>query len=176
MTLANSSNNELVEKLVFIKKYIFTFIFGIQICRPVLRIPSLAIHLDRAVNSSGFVFNTELQLNPILASLVMDQKFSLKEPGKDSEQGASHHAGLERILKSNESKSNSTFSDDTDGWSVLNLLVPEEIVSMDLSLYDTQKASIGGIYDEFIISSRLDNLMLSFCTAEVRLNVQEAFY
>lgn len=37
---------------------------------------------------------------------------------------------------------------------------------MDLSLYDIQKAALGGAYQEFILSARLDNLLLSFCTAE----------
>ena len=39
-----------------------------------MRIPTLAIHLDRAVNSEGFKFNTELQLNPILATVLQDQR------------------------------------------------------------------------------------------------------
>lgn len=45
--------------------------------------------------------------------------------------------------------------------------VPEEIISTDLCLYDVQKATLGGVYQEFILSARLDNLMLSFCTAQV---------
>jgi aspartyl aminopeptidase len=34
---------------------------------PLLRIPTLAIHLDRGVSSEGFKFNNETQLCPILA-------------------------------------------------------------------------------------------------------------
>lgn len=43
----------------------------------------------------------------------------------------------------------------------------DEIVSTDLCLYDVQPAALGGAYQEFVLSARLDNLMLSFCTCEV---------
>lgn len=49
------------------------------------------------------------------------------------------------------------------------MIVPEEIISTDLCLYDIQKAALGGVYQEFILSARLDNLMLSFCSAQVCL-------
>jgi len=41
----------------------------VQITKPVLRIPTLAIHLDRSVDE-GFKFNKEEQLLPILASTL----------------------------------------------------------------------------------------------------------
>jgi len=34
--------------------------------RPLLHIPTLAIHLERTVNSEGFKFNLEKELLPIL--------------------------------------------------------------------------------------------------------------
>jgi len=40
---------------------------------------------------------------------------------------------------------------------------PAEIRELELSLYDTQKAEIGGLRNEFIYSARLDNLMSTFC-------------
>lgn len=123
-------------------------------CRPVLRIPTLAIHLDRTIKD-GFSFNTELQLNPVLATATIDklqQKQSTEPPSNVSAEDQpqkSHHEALLKALAS-ESKSS----------------LDEEIVSTDLCLYDVQKASLGGAYEEFILSARLDNLMLSFCTAE----------
>ncbi|KAI8614268.1 aspartyl aminopeptidase [Chytriomyces sp. MP71] len=38
----------------------------VKIDEPILRIPTLAIHLDRGVNSEGFKINTETQLTPML--------------------------------------------------------------------------------------------------------------
>ena len=35
--------------------------------RPLLRIPTLAIHLDRSVNTDGFKFNLEKEMVPIYA-------------------------------------------------------------------------------------------------------------
>lgn len=40
---------------------------------------------------------------------------------------------------------------------------PEDLVDFEMVLYDTQKACIGGVLDEFIFSARLDNLNMSFC-------------
>ena len=38
----------------------------------------------------------------------------------------------------------------------------EDIVDFELSMYDIQKASLGGVHSEFIHSSRLDNLASCF--------------
>ena len=38
----------------------------VKINRPILRIPTIAIHLDRTVDSEGFKFSKENQLFPML--------------------------------------------------------------------------------------------------------------
>ncbi len=108
-----------------------------------MRIPTLAIHLDRSVKE-GFSFNTELQLTPIIATATKD-----KHPD-DSIQN--HHGVLLDVLREE-----------------ANVSVNEQIISTDLCLYDITKAALGGPYKEFILSARLDNLMLSFCTGEVNM-------
>jgi aspartyl aminopeptidase len=39
----------------------------------------------------------------------------------------------------------------------------EDIMDLELVLYDTQKACLGGLRDEFIFSARLDNLNQTYC-------------
>ncbi|KAF8605288.1 aspartyl aminopeptidase [Ceratobasidium sp. AG-I] len=127
----------------------------VNLKRPLLRIPSLAIHLDRTVNDS-FKFNQETQFIPILGQLASQ----LNGSSKDSEEktktngpaGSSvqtnHHACLLELLAEEIS------------------VAPEEIHDFELSLYDVQPSQTGGIQNEFIFSPRLDNLMSSFCAVE----------
>lgn len=51
---------------------------------------------------------------------------------------------------------------------------PEDIVDFDLSLYDLQKATLGGANQEFIYSARIDNLMMTFCAMKGYLNSLES--
>jgi aspartyl aminopeptidase len=43
---------------------------------------------------------------------------------------------------------------------------PENIIDFELVLFDTQKACLGGLLNEFIFSARLDNLNMSFCAVQ----------
>ena len=111
----------------------------ININRPILRIPTLAIHLDHSVRD-GFKFNAEQHLTPILASCLSR---------KESDEGGHMHSVLSNLIKG-EIKMEQEF----------------EIVATDLCLYDVQKASIGGVYSEFVQSARLDNLYSSFAAIQ----------
>lgn len=46
-----------------------------------------------------------------------------------------------------------------------------DIIDLDLNLYDNQPAQTGGINDEFILSERLDNLMMTYTTLEVIIHI-----
>jgi aspartyl aminopeptidase len=99
----------------------------IDLKRPVCRVPNLAIHLNRDVNSAGLLLNAQTQLVPVL--------------GLESELG-----GFAELL--------------TEGLSntVSNGARVEEVLGFDLCLYDTQRAAFAGSKNEFLLSSRLDNL------------------
>ncbi|CED82722.1 aspartyl aminopeptidase [Phaffia rhodozyma] len=126
----------------------------IKIDRPLLRIPSLAIHLDRGSNDS-FTFNKETQFTPILglvSSILNSPSASAAStfatPVGSPEMKEKHHPAL------------------------LGLLAEElgckadEIQDFELCLYDTQPACLGGLSNEFIFSPRIDNLMSSFAAVE----------
>ncbi|KAG6918918.1 hypothetical protein DXG01_010573 [Tephrocybe rancida] len=127
----------------------------LKIDRPLLRIPTLAIHLDRNINDS-FKFNQETEFVPILGLLEsqLNATQDKNDAGKsDTQQKASsiqanHHSELLSLLAGELS------------------IVPEEIHDFELSLFDTQPAALGGLNSEFIFSSRMDNLVSSFCAVE----------
>ncbi|KAJ3415427.1 hypothetical protein HDV05_005021 [Chytridiales sp. JEL 0842] len=117
----------------------------VRIDKPILRIPTLAIHLDRAVNSEGFKFNTETHLTPMLSSAAA----SLNEAGGISDK----HEPLLLKKVSEQLK-----------------VQPNDISDFELCLFDTQPSTIGGGADEFIFSPRLDNLMSSYCAITAIIN------
>lgn len=43
-------------------------------------------------------------------------------------------------------------------------VTPSEIVDFEIILYDTQESCVGGLNEELLFSSRLDNLEMSFCS------------
>lgn len=112
----------------------------IEINSPLLRIPNLAIHLNRTVNDEGFKFNKEDQIVPLISSAI---KNSFETP-VDTSIGKEHHAVLLHILAKEIG------------------CKPEQIEMFDLSLCDVQPAVLGGAESEFIFGGRLDNLMMSF--------------
>ena len=121
----------------------------VHIDKPLLRIPTLAIHLDRA---ETFAFNKETQLFPITglaptapSSKVTDKDEKAKEETQDFSPLAAvierHHPAI--VAKLAEAAGVAT----------------ENIMDFEIVLFDTQKACLGGINDEFIFSARLDNLV-----------------
>ncbi|KAH9977979.1 aspartyl aminopeptidase [Lactifluus volemus] len=131
----------------------------IKIDRPLLRIPTLAIHLDRS-SANDFKFNTETQFTPILGLLASNLNAPTDKPrssGKNEQTASSiqdnHHPALLSILAEELS------------------IKPEEIHDFELHLYDTQASVLGGLNNEFIFSPRMDNLVSSFAAVEALSDV-----
>lgn len=124
------------------------------ICLAVLRIPTLAIHLDR---QETFNFNKETQLFPIagLAASVFDQKQSSKEDPK-SEETSDVFSPLKAMIQRHHERIVELIAEDA-------VVEPEDVVDFEVVLYDTQKACLGGLREEFIFSARLDNLVSTYC-------------
>ncbi|KAG1675370.1 hypothetical protein FOA52_012289 [Chlamydomonas sp. UWO 241] len=116
----------------------------VKIDRPILRVPMLAIHLQKDLYTDGFKPNLQNNLAPVLATAA---KAALGLDSADAPatgEAAKHHASL------------------------LDLVAKEagcsaaDIVDFELSLCDVQPGQIGGIKDEFVFIGRLDNLAMSF--------------
>ncbi|ORZ24941.1 peptidase M18, partial [Lobosporangium transversale] len=118
-----------------------------RIDRPILRIPTLAIHLDRSTSADGFKFNNETHLTPMIATPTKPLKPDTDING-DIPISEKHQPILLHLLSKE-----------------LGVAV-DKIKDFELCLYDTQPSAIGGAYNEFIFSARLDNLMMSFCSIE----------
>ncbi|KAF8484954.1 aspartyl aminopeptidase [Russula ochroleuca] len=126
----------------------------VKIDRPLLRIPTLAIHLERS-SASDFKFNTETEFTPILGLLAsnLNAPADKVQSTGENEHTASdirdnHHPALLALL--------------ADEMSVK----PEEIHDFELQLYDAQPSVLGGLQNEFIFSPRMDNLFSSFAAVE----------
>ncbi|MDR2839110.1 MAG: M18 family aminopeptidase [Azonexus sp.] len=93
--------------------------------QPLLRLPNLAIHMNREVNEAGLKFNRQTEL-PLLLGLADD--------------GVKAERRFRQLLAGQIG------------------VAPDDLLTWDLAAYDTQKGSFWGADDEFIASSRLDNL------------------
>ncbi|OVA15401.1 Peptidase M18 [Macleaya cordata] len=133
----------------------------VRIEEPIMRIPNLAIHLDRSIHD-GFKVNTHNHLVPVLATSV---KAELNKVAADN---GSVESGVKGDDKTSNEKTN---TDNKKHHSLLLQLLasevgckPEDICDFELQLCDTQPSIVGGALKEFIFSGRLDNLCMSFCS------------
>jgi aspartyl aminopeptidase len=97
--------------------------------QPICRIPSLAVHLNRGVNKNGLTLNAQDHLVPAL--------------------------GLSR-------PTDSPFAElvaERLGQAGTAEVTAGEILGFDLCLYDVQPGALGGLHDELLSASRLDNLV-----------------
>ncbi|XP_050210740.1 probable aspartyl aminopeptidase [Mercurialis annua] len=117
----------------------------VKVERPLLRVPTLAIHLDRTVNTDGFKPNLETHLVPLFAIKPEETSQESKDENTVLQSKSVHHPLLMQILAEE-------LSCRTD-----------DIVSIELNICDTQASCLGGGNNEFIYSGRLDNLASSFC-------------
>ncbi|EXJ86373.1 aspartyl aminopeptidase [Capronia epimyces CBS 606.96] len=133
----------------------------VHIDKPILRIPTLAIHLDR---QETFSFNKETQLFPIAGLVAAELKRQDEKKGQVANDGGKeeqtkpftplkalttrHHPRIVEIIASEAG------------------VAPEDVVDFEVVLYDTQKACLGGLNEEFIFSARLDNLNSTYCATQ----------
>jgi aspartyl aminopeptidase len=127
----------------------------------VLRIPTLAIHLDR---QEKFEFNKETQLFPIAGLVAAELKRQEKNQHGHPEVEAADSEGkafspLKAITTRHHSHIVELIAADAG-------VSADDVVDFEIVLYDTQKACLGGLTDEFIFSARLDNLNQTYCATQ----------
>jgi aspartyl aminopeptidase len=101
--------------------------------RPLVRLPNLAIHMNREVNEQGLKLNKQTELPLMLSTL---------DEGQDAD------AQLRALLAPRAQ------------------VAPADLLSWDIAAYDVQKGALWGADEEFVASSRLDNL--SSCHAALQ--------
>jgi len=128
----------------------------IDLNKPLLKIPTLAIHLDRTVNEK-FVFNKETNLLP-LAGLARDSEVADKTSYKTKENESNDDAfsSIKSIVERHNKELLDLIVQE------LKLASVEEIEDFELILYDNKASCLGGLKEEFIFSGRLDNLTSCF--------------
>jgi aspartyl aminopeptidase len=132
----------------------------VHVREPILRIPSLAIHLDREVNQ-GFAPNRQTHLVPVAATALNRTKLpQCQERHATALMGAVIHTLQQDIMPVKEDPMSIT----RDAGGIV-------IHDFDLCLADAQPASIGGVQREFIFASRLDNLFSCFAALEALLSL-----
>ncbi|UPQ99044.1 aminopeptidase I zinc metalloprotease [Chloropicon primus] len=127
----------------------------VRVNKPIMRIPSLAIHLNRGAND-GFKVNFQQHMSPVLATSIKDQLnrgCSGEQESKKAKAGASDGVLQQHPL-------------------LLDILAKElgisaeDIVDFELQACDTQPSAIGGAMDELVFSGRLDNLASCYASLE----------
>lgn len=127
----------------------------VKVDRPILRIPTLAIHLHR---SDEFKPNKETELFPI-AGLVAAELNRTGSPEKEVQEETSEPEF--QSLKSMKVRHHPYIIDIIAEHAGVS---PEDVVDFEMVLYDTQKSCIGGINNELVFSARLDNLEMTYCS------------
>ncbi|HLQ81020.1 MAG TPA: M18 family aminopeptidase [Brachybacterium sp.] len=103
---------------------------------PVLRVPQLAVHLDRSVNKDGLQLDPQRHMQPILGIGDIDVRVLL----------AAHAEPLDA--------SGHLLAEDAPA----DPIDPDYIVGLDVLTVDAQAPALFGAHEEFLASARLDNL------------------
>jgi len=129
----------------------------VKVDRPIVRIPTLAIHLNR---DSNFSPNKEDEMLPIAGLAAAELNKAADEPETETEAGSDGGAEF-RPLKEMTERHHSHLLKVVAEHSGVEV---SQVVDFELVLYDTQKSCLGGLNDEFIFSPRLDNLNMTYCS------------
>lgn len=118
----------------------------VDLQRPLLRIPSLAIHLNRELNQEGLRLNAQQHLVPVVGLSEQTNLAALLAEALA--------AGSRRSPGSSRARTTRRGGAGPVGAAARS----PEILGFDLMAYDTQPSARSGADGEFILAPRLDNL------------------
>lgn len=133
---------------------------------PVIRIPTLAIHLDR---QETFSFNKESQLFPIagLVAAELNRQGKTEAAADLTTSTSDPSTGAFHPLKAASERHHPRIVELIAAEAQVNTA---DIMDFEMILYDTQRSCFGGLNNELIFSARLDNLEMSFCSVMGLIN------
>ncbi|OBT62313.1 hypothetical protein VE03_09050 [Pseudogymnoascus sp. 23342-1-I1] len=126
----------------------------VKVDRPIVRIPTLAIHLDR---SSEFNPNKETELFPIAGLVAAELNRTGAKPDDKPDADADSPSAPLRAMTERHHPYIMEIIAEHAGVAV------QDVIDFELVLYDTQKPCLGGLNNELIYSARLDNLEMTYC-------------
>lgn len=129
----------------------------VKVERPIMRIPTLAIHLHRSPN---FEPNKETELFPIAGLVAAEVNRTGVKAAAEKEKQSDESFRPLKVLSDRHHPYVVEIIAEHAGVDV------EDVIDFEMVLYDTQKACIGGINNELIYSARLDNLGMTYCAIE----------
>ncbi|KAK6153968.1 hypothetical protein DH2020_013607 [Rehmannia glutinosa] len=127
----------------------------VRIEEPIMRIPTLAIHLDRCLCWKFYIpclICAELNKPAADNGSVESGSSDVKQPDGKTNTNQKHHPLLLQLIATQLG------------------CEPDEICDFELQACDTQKSVIAGALKEFIFSGRLDNLCMSFCSLKALID------
>ena len=136
----------------------------VRIEEPILRIPSLARHYGK---SNPLSIDTESGLIPISHTLQPAAPHTEADIAQNTPEISADYEGGKVTHEFSTAPAKERHQSDLVHRIAAKLSVrAEDVLDFDLHLYDTQKPTIGGLFNEFIFAPRLDNLMMTFCALQ----------
>lgn len=120
----------------------------VRIDEPLLRVPSLAIHLNRELGRDGLKLNQQKHMQPLWGVTAGAYESRGEAAADDGVTPTPRESPLRRILAAALCSAAKP---------TLAAVEPDQIVAWDLSLFDLNPPSVGGMDNAFIFSARLDN-------------------
>lgn len=125
----------------------------VNIDRPVLRVPQLAIHLDREISTKGLLLNKQLHMSPMWG--LVDEN---GDADGGSEQGPAAKNAADASLRA-------LLGAELD-------CDPHAILAWELMVHPTERPAVGGWHNDFLAAPRIDNQLSCWAGIQALLDAE----